>query len=1262
MSATLPHPEVGQEEEEAFATGGALPGPGLADGALSNLTGLTPPTGSALPTSPPQPVLALDPAALATGNLLAAAREAGRTWRFDFLNELALKATDEVIGLENNVLALMDMGLTKFTHAQQLLSPVLLETAKELKETIKSIGIDLGASMDLDAAIEEVAESASTALLLQRIITFLAETRPTKFWVGLFDALINDVAAANPNDPFTMTKQYLQAVLDSTDGLLKEVNGLIDDLTQRLDLEVDELVKPLSEAVGRVVAGLDQATGEVASSLDGPKLVYRPGVIPGQPSVPGVNPMAEHDRTKLPLDVVTAQLSNAVENLASKIKGRILKVLMGSAQRESLLQDLMIAYLVLPILAFLLIAVAGGPFAAAALAGLILFGFQELVAIWLSGPLRKEMDAAKERVIAAVRGLQQSFAREAAVVEKASPGDYLHILAHEFGALKELAPEQFLQGASRLLQGAHAELLENATQLALAAEQALGLENGTAFNAISYDYRSTLDKEQLAPLLPGGADPSVFSGVALRRDLGRLQQQRTALVHAKEFEFVHRVSLLQLLGGDPAQFAGFVQSGTMLVDLKEEELLDRRFPGVYRALIKEIRVFGLFDPPIGLPTDESGPLRWSRGVPVILKHLGPSRTRVKRSANMAAPPLALPDCLPPRQACIDSLLGRLSAAGDQSPFPGVPGLLGDAVQLWQELNRREDVVPIPSAREAAEAWVEFVPSALAQAVTDVTCGLVSPETVRATATDILKKVVQKIIVEEATLARRKLPVEEAADHQADTEISDLEGIDFPGALGVDYPRGIDRVPIMQAKLAVRLRKEAVQRQRDRLPPAPAPPPEDPATQPVVVPLEEAVSWALNDLGVEGIGGNPPDPGFRPVFTEAYDSAIASLRKRVGKWGNSTLELDKKIIGWAYDPAGLGKADKIDVLGFATIQRDMPEEVAVFNLFPSDDSLTPLLATQPKTSDNVPFRQSSALQYRPFENRALEGQLLVHLPERLPVASAAQLRDMVLEISFRGCYDSGLAACVSTEQDQTARSINLAAQFAGVPLVTRKTRVDVGTGELRKVQFSLRTHRDRTLMAWMAAVQAWSTTHPLGPAPPDPIGQAQQFRLLGRDEPLTALPGGTTKTIFQFLSESSLLLPKLAELPGRIPVVRTDLGVPTITPGLAGSVVREPQLVALGIAIVPTAAGARSADVDSLKIRLQLDEALSPLQPGFSTTSPLTRRLVMTPPNSSGVGLGQIWEREPKVTLDLQHALANKLLYDVLLSLTFSVPALLPSNS
>src|SRR6185436_6419456 len=99
-------------------------------------------------------------------------------------------------------------------------------------------------------------------------------------------------------------------------------------------------------------------------------------------------------------------------------------------------------------------------------------------------------------------------------------------------------------------------ILRSATQLGLAAEQALGLENGTAFEAVNDDNATRLAP---APQLPGGRDPARLAGAALLRDIGRLEEQRTAIRDGKELVLTHRLSLLRLLGNTPAQFLLFRQ-------------------------------------------------------------------------------------------------------------------------------------------------------------------------------------------------------------------------------------------------------------------------------------------------------------------------------------------------------------------------------------------------------------------------------------------------------------------------------------------------------------------------------------------------------------------------------------------------------------------------------------------------------------------------------------------------------------------------------
>ena len=140
-----------------------------------------------------------------------------------------------------------------------------------------------------------------------------------------------------------------------------------------------------------------------------------------------------------------------------------------------------------------------------------------------------------------------------------------------------------------------------------------------------------------APQLPGGTDPSRLAGAALIRDFGRLENS------APISETVKRSSLriaYRCCGcsGDLAQsIQQFVQRRELLISLTEQDLIDRMFPGVYRALIKEVRATGILGGaiPLGL-----------RGIPLSVTHLGESRTRIKRSANPFAPPVELPTCFP----------------------------------------------------------------------------------------------------------------------------------------------------------------------------------------------------------------------------------------------------------------------------------------------------------------------------------------------------------------------------------------------------------------------------------------------------------------------------------------------------------------------------------------------------------------------------------------------------------------------------------------
>jgi hypothetical protein len=173
------------------------------------------------------------------------------------------------------------------------------------------------------------------------------------------------------------------------------------------------------------------------------------------------------------------------------------------------------------------------------------------------------------------------------------------MLANQVRELRDLLPDEFVREASTLLQAARDVVLRDGLGLALAAEQALGSEHGTAFDVIRDQYLSSLPA---ATQLPAGTDPSLFAGAALLRDLGRLEQQRTSLQDGRETEMTARLSLLRLLGGDPlslvttpGELPRFLSTREAVVSLTESDLIDDRYPGIYRALIKEVRLAGIFN-------------------------------------------------------------------------------------------------------------------------------------------------------------------------------------------------------------------------------------------------------------------------------------------------------------------------------------------------------------------------------------------------------------------------------------------------------------------------------------------------------------------------------------------------------------------------------------------------------------------------------------------------------------------------------------------
>src|SRR3954451_2900134 len=681
----------------------------------------------ALPALSAAPVLQLDPAAETARALLAEAGRIGAQWRFEYLKAQAIRAAQESLAYETHITTLMQMTISKATATEQILNATLRDAAARLDQIDLSVA-QLSGLPAVDALVGPLADAASDALLLPRFLLFLARTSPIDFWIGIFEAMISDLGSGFFSySGFSRTRAFLaKAFAGDLDGIRTGVRQAVTDLLQRLDDEVNQLVAPLKKAIAEVVGGTSKAMADVFEAYDLP-LLMSPPVSNSTLDVPDADPLAQHAQ----------ELLSEVEKQADLIKQAIrdrLQPLLGTGSDKFV--ELAIIYLAIPILAFLVISLAGGPFSAALLAAVVLIAAEELVHLllkWLTGPLLNKIDEVRRLANDLIAQLNRLFAQQASLAQNLSPELILEMLANQVRELRDLLPDEFVREASALLQAARDVVLRDGLGLALAAEQALGGEHGTAFDVIRDQYLSSLPA---ATQLPAGTDPSLFAGAALLRDLGRLEQQRTSLQDGRETELTVRLSLLRLLGGDPlslvttpGELPRFLSTREAVVSLTESDLIDDRYPGIYRALIKEVRVAGIFNAlPLGSTTG---------GVPISVTHLGTSRTRIKRGANPSAPPLKLPECVHLTAA------GLALLAADQA---ALETMVTNAFHTVRLATRRVYLFALlfglgdQAGDPFQQACLALVPGAVAARISSVldVCGFVDPASCRQRAEQILR--------------------------------------------------------------------------------------------------------------------------------------------------------------------------------------------------------------------------------------------------------------------------------------------------------------------------------------------------------------------------------------------------------------------------------------------------------------------------------------------------------------------------------------------
>jgi hypothetical protein len=290
------------------------------------------------------------------------------------------------------------------------------------------------------------------------------------------------------------------------------------------------------------------------------------------------------------------------------------------------------------------------------------------------------------------------------------------------------------------------------------------------------------------------------------------------------------------------------------------------------------------------------------------------------------------------------------------------------------------------------------------------------------------------------------------------------------------------------------------------------------------------------------------PVFGDLVNAAFAPGIARFNERLAKWGTVTLLADP-------DPA-------IAAAGFVVMQRELPPESSLFHLYPATDVAARSLATA-TPAELPPERTGNAIQYRPFENHGLAGQLLMSLSAVDPVTATGltsdllgtpaeltpqlpPLTDIILEITFRACHDAQLAATVRGNRGQRKSALAVATATArDVPGLLPSS----GRGSrTRTVHFSLRAHRDQTLTAWLLArtkglpveTTVWDPL-PLTDVHKTPLGPFDGFK------PLTGPDSGLRTVTLRLLPQETFSLPtsNIAQLENVLTIPLADLGVPAI---------------------------------------------------------------------------------------------------------------------
>ena len=592
----------------------------------------------------------------------------------------------------------------------------------------------------------------------------------------------------------------------------------------------------------------------------------------------------------------------------------------------------------------------------------------------------------------------------------------------------------------------------------------------------------------------------------------------------------------------------------------------------------------------------------------------------------------------------------------------LPEILSDATQLWTAQNNRN-----PSALELREIWSDYVPRAIGNSVLELGNGLIDPTPV----IEAAKQVLTCYRLEEMD----ELDDEFVYLLQTLGLIGGLIGLMIIAAAASTPLKAVD---IFAASLNV---QDAfnngiiVVKQASGGTPA--------------QPIYTVYPYQSNFMVPAGYSLVCQAGSVQDAAARAYDQAAARLAAKVGKWGGVVGGVLQDVLNVADDvlsPLGSDTMPDVGASGFRTLYRDDPPETAIYNLVaPTAPTGSIIAVPAPNAADGTVLAAAPSLEYRAFENRGLEGRLLIEFPTLglgsgggtgalagLPSTTALPaLLDLLINVRIRGSYDPSLKATLVASQAGATAQQQLVATIAGASYAL-EPGAPQPLGELQTVHFSLRAHRQRTLEAWLAE---WQVNQA---AIADPT-QIKPLALGDGFVPLTA----AVDTFMLTINPGQSAVTTLADLETTLEISLAHLGLPI--DALTRASPLDPELVEMGVAVIPTQAACVSADgLTTLPTDASLDvhPLLAPLLSSTAVDSgPAGQRLFFRPANGPSDAQGNIikWGAPPTVplsslvpaagkppvgvTLDLSKMLpggvttSTSFVYDVLFSLTFRTASL-----